>query len=763
MESIGLGAIAFLIAFPLLVALVLLFVKNEKARTLITVASAIVIACGAIFITVQFMMHGGQALVIAVDAGVSVAAGWFTFIVDLCLCAYIIGKGIRYKNFVAVLLALVQLGLVFWLEFLVLPGVIVSHALYIDYLSIIMALIIGIIGGGIAVYACGYMEDHMLHQEGSDRRNTFFAVIFAFLGAMFGIVFSNNLSWFLCAWEVTTVCSFALIGWTRTDEAIHNSFLQIILNLIGGIAFACALGWIAMYYGTIELNTFLNQTLAYQAGGREVVTWAPLLLLALAGFTKAAQMPFHSWLLGAMVAPTPTSALLHSSTMVKAGVFLFIKLAPCLGLNMPGFLVMLVGGVTFLFAALAAISQSNAKRVLAYSTISNLGLIVACAGIGTAGAIWAAIFLVVFHAAAKSLLFLCVGTAEHHVGSRDIESFDDLFERMPRLSRLMAIGIMGMFIAPFGMLVSKWAALQAFADSGNVILLMLMVFGSAATFMFWAKWFGKILSYASADPKNVEITVHRSEWAALGLMTILVVGLCVAFPLISTSMVVPYLAGVYGSVSSAIATGDLWIMAVIGLVLAVIFLSFTGNTKKKVVPIYLAGRGSDFTEREFYNTFDEPVQATQRNWYMTDIFPEKRTAGIGVAVALALIVSVGGFAVQQAAAQPQTLQDTISMQQEYRESLWGQNGIDSSLYQYIYALESPTYQANKDTYASQYGIEDMQDFMDKLYSDMEADYEANQADLKSTYGIDNMEEYVQTIVQMYSLQSSQSMSTEGGE
>lgn len=186
------------------------------------------------------------------------------------------------------------------------------------------------------------------------------------------------------------------------------------------------------------------------------VTYAPLLLFSLAAFTKAAQMPFQSWLLGAMVAPTPTSALLHSSTMVKAGVFLLIKISPCLGFTIPGFLVMTVGIATFLFCALAAISQSNAKRVLAYSTISNLGLIVACAGVGTDGAIWAAIFLLIFHAVAKSLLFLCVGTAEHHIGSRNIEDMDDLFERMPRLARLMAIGIMGMFIAPFGMLVSKW-------------------------------------------------------------------------------------------------------------------------------------------------------------------------------------------------------------------------------------------------------------------------------------------------------------------
>lgn len=119
-------------------------------------------------------------------------------------------------------------------------------------------------------------------------------------------------------------------------------------------------------------------------------------------------------------------------------------------------------------------------------------MITACAGVGTAEAIWAAIFLVIFHAIAKSLLFLCVGTAEHHIGSRDIEDMDLLFERMPRLSRMMIVGIMIMFLAPFGMLVAKWATLVTFVDTRQFALLLMLAFGSAATFMFWAKWIGKL-------------------------------------------------------------------------------------------------------------------------------------------------------------------------------------------------------------------------------------------------------------------------------
>ena len=247
--------------------------------------------------------------------------------------------------------------------------------------------------------------------------------------------------------------------------------------------------------------------------------------LAFAGITKAAQMPFQTWLLGAMVAPTPTSALLHSSTMVKAGVFLLVKCAPLYAVcPAPSVMVMLVGGITFALCSFMAISQSNAKRVLAYSTIANLGLITMCAGVGTPEAVWAAIFLIIFHAIAKSLLFLCVGTAEHHIGSRDIEDMDLLFERMPRLARFMMLGIMCMFIAPFGMLVAKWATLVSFVDMDQVALILILAFGSAATFMFWAKWLGKLAGIAG-QPENVELTVHKSEWASLLLMVVLLLSL----------------------------------------------------------------------------------------------------------------------------------------------------------------------------------------------------------------------------------------------
>lgn len=562
--------------------------------------------------------------------GVSIAIG-------ICVLVY----GIRYKNIVASLLAVIQTAGAIVFEALFAHGAPVASGLYVDSLSLLMAFVIGVIGSAICFYALGYMEDFQAHHEDQrDRRPLFFALMFLFLSAMFGIVFANNMVWLFTAWEVTTVCSFLLIGYTKTDEAITNAFRQIIMNMLGGIAFLAALYYCAITLETLSFSEFLAMGTAMPG-----LFVFPVTALAFAGITKAAQMPFHTWLLGAMVAPTPTSALLHSSTMVKAGVFLLLKLAPILSVCLvPGVMVVVVGGVTFALCSFMAISQSNAKRVLAYSTIANLGLIVACAGVGTPEAVWAGMFLLLFHAIAKSLLFLCVGTAEHHIGSRNIEDMDLLFERMPRLARAMMLGIMCMFIAPFGMLIAKWATLVSFVETGQVALIILLAFGSAATFLFWAKWLGKLAGIAG-ETADQEKTVHRNEWVAIGLMAVLLIASCVCLPLISWMLVEPYIFGVYGSIAWGISTDNLWIASVSVIFIAVVLFAGLGKTKAKKAEIYLSGVSVDNENRTFRNSMSQETQATARNWYMESIFGEKRIAPVGsICCTLVMVVAFAAAA-----------------------------------------------------------------------------------------------------------------------
>ena len=630
------GTITFLIIFPMIIAFSLLAAKNDKARDTIVFIATAVIAAASIVTAFQFFRSSGEFF--SIDGEV---VGYVMMVIEAGLAVYIICTGIKHKKYLASLLAIVQTPLMIWFELKHGHGIEVQYNMYIDKLSVIMILIIGIIGSLICVYATGYMKDFQHHHAGEkDRRPWFFFVMFLFLGAMVGLVTSNNMIWMYFFWEITSLSSFWLIGYTRTEEAINNSFRALIMNLLGGLGFVVGIIILGIVFQTVELSTMLTYGTIY---GDLVAI--PAAFFAFAGITKAAQMPFNSWLLGAMVAPTPTSALLHSSTMVKAGVFLIIKLAPVLGIsNFAGIMVMMVGGITFLFASCAAISQNNAKRVLAYSTIANLGLIVACGGVGTAEAVWAGIMLIIFHAITKSLLFLCVGTAEHHIGSRMIEDMDGLFVRMPRLAMCMIIGIAGMFLAPFGMLISKWATMTSFVDSGNFLLVGIICFGSAVTAFYWVKWLGKLSAVVANEP-SIEHDVWKSEIFVHITLTVLTVIVCLSFPLISTYALVPYLEGAFGGAASGIlSSSNMLIMVIMLAVLVLLAAMFFGKSKKEQVPIYLAGVNTG-DNRTYYGSMQKEVEFSLRNWHMESIFGEHRMNVVGDILSIAMLVIGIGYVI----------------------------------------------------------------------------------------------------------------------
>lgn len=387
MENISQYLVNGLLFFPILAAILMLFLKDGIVRKIAVYFFGGIIAIGSIVLCA--LNIGASYTVISMADEAIHAMHYICMAASVVIAATILAFGIKYKNTLAIVLAVIQVAGSLFVEFTVAPGIEVQENLYIDSFTLLMTFIIGVIGTGICVYALGYMSDHNKHLRPAekDRSNRFFALMFLFLSAMFMIVFSNNMIWMFTGWEVTTLCSFLLIGYTKTNEAIRNAFRQINMNLLGGITFAAALYLSATQFNTLALNEFISAGIANTA-----LVALPLCLLAFSGITKAAQMPFQTWLLGAMVAPTPTSALLHSSTMVKAGVFLLVKLSPVfysVSLTQspitaaPAIMVMLVGGVTFLICSFLAISQTNAKRVLAYSTIANLGLITACAGVGS--------------------------------------------------------------------------------------------------------------------------------------------------------------------------------------------------------------------------------------------------------------------------------------------------------------------------------------------------------------------------------------------
>ena len=204
-------------------------------------------------------------------------------------------------------------------------------------------------------------------------------------GAMNGLGLCDSLTWVFFFWEITTLCSFFLISHDGTREAKRNATRALWMNMVGGIGFLAAMLFMQKAIGTLSIQAMLAQSVVMHS----TAAMLPIAFLCFAAFTKSAQLPFQSWLCGAMVAPTPVSALLHSSTMVKAGVYLVLRLSPAFAGTMLAGIVSLTGAFTFVAASALACGQSNGKKILAYSTIANLGLIIACAGMATPAAITA--------------------------------------------------------------------------------------------------------------------------------------------------------------------------------------------------------------------------------------------------------------------------------------------------------------------------------------------------------------------------------------
>jgi ech hydrogenase subunit A len=624
----------------MLFGLVALLLKNYRLRTIVVVIAAALQAGLAV------------AFVAGVGLGGSYRSGPAPQLLDtgilaleLAIAAAIVIIAALKRRILPLALALIQAGLAIagerW------TGGIEAESLFVaDQISLLMIVIVGLVGGLILFYSSGYMKTyHEEHEDIKDRRRVFACVMLVFLGAMYGVVLANDLRLMLLFWEMTTLASFLLIGYARTKESDKSAFLALNLNLAGGISFALGVILLAAKAGTVELSKL--QILGASGGAYAGLVLAPAAFLALAGLVKSAQLPFTSWLLGAMVAPTPVSALLHSSTMVKAGVFLLLKLAPVLTGTAPGYIVAFIGALTFLGGAFAAVSQRNAKRILALSTVSNLGLIVICAGIGTYQLIWVAFFLILFHALAKALLFLSVGTAIVGTGSLDVEEMSGLVVSMPKTTLLLVVGISAMFVAPFGMLISKWVAMEAFINLNSIVsplMIVCLAYGSAVTVLFWTKWLGLLIKVPDPNaPRGLlETKATRREFFAETCLAVLTIAACVTFPLVSKYAAEPYLLTTYGK-SFGLDQGNALItilMVVMTVAVPALLLLIARKPAAFSTP-YMSGRpqtsglhftGSKMTEKK----------VETRNYYLTEFFEERKVLGIGAGLSLLLVITIIG-------------------------------------------------------------------------------------------------------------------------
>ena len=301
----------------------------------------------------------------------------------------------------------------------------------LDALGLIFALLISGIGTLIYIYAYYYLNP-------KNSLSKLYSLLMLFMSAMLGISLSNHLIILLVFWELTSISSFLLVGyWNNYDAAQRGSRMALTITGLGGLAMLGGFILLGQVAGSYEIDQLLQLREQIQANH----LFTPILLLILLGaMSKSAQFPFHFWLPNAMAAPTPVSAYLHSATMVKAGIFLVARLLPIfVGSALFHTLVTSVGLITLCMAAFFAIFKEDLKGLLAYSTISHLGLIMCLLGIGSPLAVAAAIFHIINHATFKAALFMIAGIIDHETGTRDLRKLSGIWQLLPFTATLTMI------------------------------------------------------------------------------------------------------------------------------------------------------------------------------------------------------------------------------------------------------------------------------------------------------------------------------------
>lgn len=379
------------------------------------------------------------------------------------------------------------------------PQIGLQLTFYTDGLALLFALLVSGIGVAVMLYTGSYFDD-------PQEAGRFFTFLLAFTGSMLGVVLAGNLLTLFVAWELTSITSFLLIGFKGKDaEARAGASQALVVTGAGGLALLAGLLLIRGAVGTTEFSVLLNSGDAL----REHPWYGAFAALILLGcFSKSAQFPLHFWLPGAMTAPTPASAFLHSATMVKAGIYLLARFAPVLG-DTPLWdsALLWVGLATFAVGSVVGLRQRDLKAALAYSTIGQLGALVALIGLPHGHGIKAAIVGILAHALYKGALFLVTGAVDHAAGTRDITRLGGLRKALPGFAVVTGISALSMAGAPpvFGF-VAKEGMLEALLEEGMLPTLIVTVSAlltvTLAIRIFWGVFMGEL-------PAHLQSTSHE--------------------------------------------------------------------------------------------------------------------------------------------------------------------------------------------------------------------------------------------------------------
>src|SRR5450759_382444 len=453
---------------------------------------------------------------------------------DIMLLLYFGWVAIRRKSWLVGLMTILQLGALLYL-LTIIPRV-DEMQFMVDKLSVFMLLLINVISSLISIYSLQYIDEE---DCSAFRKKYFLSILFWFIAVMNLIVSSDNMEYFFLFFELTTLASFLLIEFRKDETSVKNALTALWMNQMGGLAILVAIFFITNNgYGAA---TFSNLLAHSSASG----ILLPLALFSIAALIKGAQMPFSKWLLGAMVAPTPVSALLHSSTMVKIAPFIILRLSPALKDTPVASVVIALTGFVFIAAAIGALSQDNFKRILAHSTIALLALMIMMGAVGTPVTLVASLTLIFFHGISKCMLFLNAGILERVFHFKQASDMDKLGETGPFTSFVITIGFMSLLLPPFGAFIGKWFSIETMGTLAlhqkllGALVIVAIACGGAVLSLLYFKVLGLLIARTGNQDKikfeKTKPLYNGTMYILLGLIILSVL----SFPFLMTDYFVP--------------------------------------------------------------------------------------------------------------------------------------------------------------------------------------------------------------------------------
>ncbi len=556
----------FLILGPALLALVVYGAPRRLYGPLVVLSSALLFSAALL----AWLLHA-QSVAIALPAWTHAAI----VLLDFALIGYFLWVGVRQNHRLIVLLALLQGALLGWVLYALSAAPLAE--IVVDKLGATLWLLVTGVGGLIAWYAVGYMR----HESDSPRRQqAFVAILIAFLGVMNALFVADSIELFFLLFELTTLSSFILIGWRR-DAASRLSSLQALwMNQLGGVLLLLGMGVIIWQGAPLFFSALLESQSGWALGAAAFLIAGALI--------KGAQMPFDRWLLGAMVAPTPVSAILHSSTMVKIAPFMVLKLGVLLHGTPLAVAVAYFGGFVFVAGAFVALARNHLKEILAYSTISLLGLMVMLSAVATPLALSAALTLILFHGVAKAMLFMEAGVLEKLHHAKSVDEMGGMLSRAPMSVFLVLLGFASITLPPFGALVGKWVAIEASAQSA--FLFLFVALGSVVIALLYFKVAGYMLGKPGSQ---MGLTIERIPRVFSVTTLLLGVTLALSAILIAPTLVYlivpaiePFAPGseiAHKGLTLMLPSGDLPFWQIVGAWLLLLLLPLAGLKRMRRV------------------------------------------------------------------------------------------------------------------------------------------------------------------------------------